>query len=247
MSRTILVRGFEPGTTEREILMLFTPRSSVLSARLIGTRGQPLRRRCLVRMRGAEDAERAVRELDGQEYNGRVLRIEVVGRQLLADVAGDPAPRNLFQPISPERHAAGALEPRGADALASPESLVISFVLGARAFGHVADHLPVLQPSTRVAVQEARDRGGAAAMYFFVDLADDVVRDVRNCLRVRSRRKDPDGRACDAAASAIEGRRRSAWYLAPCPQCGGRLRPASWLTPAVFVLQCATCRWAIPR
>ena len=92
----------------------------------------------------------------------------------------------------------------------------------------------------------ARERGRIAATYYFIDLGDDIVRDIRDVLRGRSGRADADGRACDAAASAIESRRRLAWHLTPCPQCGGSLGPTSWLTPAVFLLSCKTCGWRIP-
>lgn len=239
MSRTILVRGFGPGTTKRDILALFTLRSDVRSLRLVEAHGEPVQRRCFVRMTDHAAADRAVHELDGRRCDGGILWVDVVGHSRADGVADAPAPRDPFQPTSAETH--------GAHTPAAPGPVAVSFVVGARAFAYLAATLPALQPLTRVAVEQARDRGGIAAMYYFIDVAENVVRDVRNSLRARSRRKDPDGRACDAAASAIEGRRRSAWYLRPCPRCGGRLGPASWLTPAVFLLECAGCRWTIPK
>ena len=181
MSRTILVRGFGPGTTKHDILSLFTLRSDVRSLRLVETHGEPVQRRCFVRMTDHAAADRAVHELDGRTCDGGILWVDVGGHPRAAGVADAPAPRDPFQPISAETD--------DADTLAGPEPLAVSFVVGARAFAHLAATLPTLQPLTRGAVEQARDRGGIAAMYYFIDVPDDVVRDVRNSLRARSRRK----------------------------------------------------------
>jgi RNA recognition motif. (a.k.a. RRM, RBD, or RNP domain) len=238
MPRTILVRGFDRDTTEREIRSLFSAPSDVISLRLAGARGQALQGRCFVRMRDTVAAERAVHELDGRECNGRILSIDIIGLQRTERAIDVPAPRNLFRPMSPQAW--------DADTPADLGELALSFVVGGRAFGHLAENLQALQPQTRVAVEAASNRGGIASMYYFIDVADEVARDMRNSLRVRSRRKDHDGRACDAAASAIEARRRCTWHLTPCPRCGGHLAPKSWLTPAIFTLECAACHWTIP-
>jgi hypothetical protein len=237
MRRTILVRGLASSTTEHELLALFEPYSGVVSLRQVGAPGRP-HRRCFVRMRDLAAAQRAVHELDGREYNGRVLRIDIVGGGQANGTAEVPSPRHLFQSLSSDSHSG--------DTLDDDTPLAVSFLVGARAFGHLAENLG-LQPRTRVAVEEARERGGIAGMYYFIDVGDDVARDVQNTLRLRSRDRDLDGRACHTAASAIGGRRRSAWYLRPCPRCGGELARASWLTPTVFILQCSDCRWTIPK
>ena len=242
MSRTVLVRGFAAATTKRDILALFAPYSGALSARLVRARGAHTSpRKCFVRMRSDEEAGRAARDLDGREYQGHALRMDVFDRQAPERSNDGSAARNLFLSTAPPLDAA----PADAAAPADVGTLAISFVVGARAFEYL-DSRAGLEPSTRVAVDTARERGRIAATYYFIDLGDDVVRDIRDVLRGRSGRADADGRACDAAASAIESRRRLAWHLTPCPQCGGSLGPTSWLTPAVFLLSCKTCGWRIP-
>ena len=123
----------------------------------------------------------------------------------------------------------------------------ISFVVGSRAFRHLVDHVAALTPSGASALEEARQRGCIAGVYYFVETADAVARDVRDCLRGAAVRGAPGDRACTVAAEAIENRRRIAWYAAPCPRCGGRFRPRSGLMPRTIPLACEACHGPIPE
>lgn len=126
----------------------------------------------------------------------------------------------------------------------SAASVVVSFLVGARAFHYLVDRLESLQSSAATAVTVARGRGCVAGCYYFLDVPDDVVRDVRNCLQRMGR--GSGGRACVVAAGAIEDRRRAAWYSSPCPRCGGRFRPQNGLTSGTLMLVCRECEVLMP-
>src|SRR5512146_1119350 len=104
----------------------------------------------------------------------------------------------------------------------------LSFLVGARAFDYLALHATPLLPAARGATEQAADRGALAGAYYFVESEDDVARDVRDCLRRGAVEGGAVARACDASASAIDHRRRAAWYARACPRCGGAIRPRSW-------------------
>ncbi|HXH83990.1 MAG TPA: hypothetical protein VNN07_13830 [Candidatus Tectomicrobia bacterium] len=124
--------------------------------------------------------------------------------------------------------------------------VLVSFLVGARAFRYLVDHLRTLGPRSMNAVEGAQQRGCVVGSYYFLDAPDAIVREVRNCLRRGAGATGLGGEACAAAASAVENRRRAAWASADCPRCGGRFRPRSWLVPNALMLVCQDCCWSMP-
>jgi hypothetical protein len=247
----LLVRGLGAATTVDRLTALFAQAGPVLFARLTTEPGSA-RRRGLVKMASADGAERAVSQLDGKELDGRVIRVQLVrwpvGRSSRCSIpqpdATDGAAAVDDVSVRARLITAGpAVSPASAPAV----PVVLSFLVGARAFRYLVDHLRTLRPSGMAAVEGAQRRGCIAGSYYFLDAPDDVVRDVRNCLRRGAGPRGLGGKACDAAVSAVESRRRVAWLSSQCPRCGGRLRPPSWLLPGALGLVCRDCRWSMPE
>jgi len=238
MPRELLVHGLSGRTTGDRLTRIFAGAGTVLSARVVRERRSG-RSHGFVTMRSTADAQRAVRQLDGLELEGRVLSVEMARR---------PAP----PPSSRAGRVVAVPTVLGSSANAGPSypvrapaaRIVVSFLIGAPAFRYLVDCLGSLQPAAATAVEVAGGRGCIAGCYYFLDLPDEVVRDLRNCLRRRGRGAD-DG-ACAAAASAIENRRRGAWYSSSCPRCGGRFPPGGWPTAGALVLVCGSCELLMP-
>jgi len=238
MPRELLVHGLSGRTTSDRLTRIFAGAGAVLSARVVRER----RSGCshgFVTMRSTADAQRAIRELDGQELDGRILSVEVARRP-----APPPSSRASSVIAVPTVLRSSANARPILPVRAPAARIVVSFLVDARAFRYLVDCLGSLQPAAATAVEVARGRGCIAGCYYFLDLPDEVVRDVRNCLRRNGRGSD-DG-ACVAAASAIENRRRGAWYSSSCPRCGGRFPPRGWPMAGTLVLVCGSCELLMP-
>jgi hypothetical protein len=247
----LLVHGLGAATTVDRLTAVFARAGPVLSARLMTDPGSA-RWSGLVTMRSADGAQRAVSQLDGKELDGRVVRVQLarrpVGRPSRCSGpqpdATDVAPPVDDVSIRARPTMAG---PSVSPARAPGVPVVLSFLVGARAFRYLVDHLRTLRPSTMIAVERAQGRGCIGGSYYFLDAPDEIARDVRDCLRRGAGPWGLRGNACEAAVSAVESRRRVAWSSSPCPRCGGRLRPRSWLMPGPLILVCRTCRWSMPE
>jgi len=125
--------------------------------------------------------------------------------------------------------------------------LTISFPVNHRALAYLLGQWTALRPATQRAVLEAGDRGCITNAYYFIDVDTSIAREMRDCFRRRADKRGMEGRLCRMAASSISDRLHVAWYSAPCPVCGHRIRPPHLVRdPGRFVVSCAYCRWPAP-
>lgn len=122
----------------------------------------------------------------------------------------------------------------------------ISFPLQTEAFRAIAAEPRVVLPASRTAIETAYWRGDFAGAYYFLDVEESVVRDMRDWFLETAAMPGVHARACRRAAEAIQAHLAMAWCAVPCPRCGGAIARSAGTRARDRLVECTRCHWAIP-